>query len=892
LAAESGKRVLIEDTLEGSIADSSWVLARMSSAGGSSLNSMMEKGRIYYDAKEKVISVMRDSTGFNQFLKEFGSTEEVDRFMAWVAANRANKLMEEGRENLFTQEEIDAGMKLNTGSTKEGYQREVWYDTKLKQFEVYRDDILHIAEQAGLLRPAMTYKEALIHLGNQYNISIGIVLNAGMVHEASYVEVSENPFIRELREALDRTSSTIHAEITDLLTSQRQQWMDEFYVPFYRIMEDEIMSGAPIGKDGLTRQEAYKRLKGGKENLNDLLVNTILNFHHLLQASLKNIAADKAIDNAIELDIARPLPPRRKKDPKKHTWMMVKGRKVWFEIDDTLTFKAISALHDGGLDNTVMNIGRGFKRFFTKMVTITPQFAVANGLRDMLSAISTSPVSYNPLKNITHGMLTYNNDMDKADMMASGASFSFGHVYGQEADKMKADLKRSMRKGNVLNEPALVPDILIKGWRKYEDALDVAENINRAAIYKHNIEAGKGKLKAAFEARDLIDFSAKGDALIIRMLVDLVPFLNARIQGADKLYRSGVKPSAKALTFQADASDKKAAKRFSIVTGALSLASIALFLHNWDDEEYRKLEDWQRDTYWVFRWGDKMFFLPKPFEVGAIATMAERLAEQAIDPTVAGSKFGERLWHTLSETFAFDPTPHILNPMLEVAMDKNKFTRRPIEGPWMDRMSPSLRSRPETSVFAQNLSEGMEGMFGLFGHKSKNLALSPLQIDHLIRAYTGQVGASTVATADTIWRNAAGNPMPARRWHEYQPIRRFYRDLTGEENYNRYSTMFYDAQKRAMQAHSDLKVLDERGDTERYQDTRESEKVFLEERIRLNRVRKRLQKINIQMKEVKLDKSLSSEAKRLELEHLKSRRNLILEREGKRLEKIALKQAG
>src|SRR5690606_13075375 len=231
------------------------------------------------------------------------------------------------------------------------------------------------------------------------------------------------------------------------------------------------------------------------------------------------------------------------------------------------------------------------------------------------------------------------------------------------------------------------------------------------------------------------DFSAHGDALIVRLLIDLVPFLNARIQGLDKLYRSGFKTGGQVIAGTATAADRKSFARFAAVTGALSLLSMLLYLRNWDDEEYRKLEDWQRDTYWFLRFGDNAFFVPKPFEVGAIATLAERALEQFIDTTVAGRKFAERLWAMLTDTFALD-LPQMIKPPYELAVNRNTFTGRPIEDIGMQRLSPSLRVRPGTSRLAEVISRGMEAVVG-------DAALSPVQIDHLIAGYLGQVGAGT-----------------------------------------------------------------------------------------------------------------------------------------------------
>jgi len=796
-----------EDTLEGSIASSSWVLARMSHSAGGALTAMLNHGRIYLDPKEKVIDVREGTEGLRSVFQSLGTPQEIDRFMAWVAANRAKKLLGEGRENLFTPEEVDAGIKLSAGKLEDGRARPVVYQQAWEKFKQYRDDVLGIAEQAGIITP-----------------------------------------------------------------EQRQTWSEEFYVPFYRVLDDDTVGG-PSPSSGLSRQQAYKRLKGGKQNLNDLLENTLLNFHHLIQASLKNQAAQQAVENAMELGIAEPT-TESKRDKKLSTWVMVNGEKRWYNVHDPLTFKAISALAHPGYNHPLMKAGRAFKRLFTSLTTVTPQFVIANTLRDSLSAMATSPTSGVPFENALKGAAVYGNEYNRARMIASGGSFSFGHVYGQNPDDIKASLKGTLREGRLLSDPGLIPGALRNAWRKWQNVTDFAENVNRAGIWERNLE--QGKLKAAFEARDLMDFSAHGDALIVRLLIDLVPFLNARIQGLDKLYRSGFKPGAKVIAGTATAADRKSFARFAAVTGALSLLSMLLYLRNWDDEEYRKLEDWQRDTYWFIRFGDNAFFIPKPFEVGAIATLAERGLEQFMDPTVGGNKFGERLWHMLTDTFALD-MPQMVKPVYELAANRNTFTGRPIEDIGMQRLSPSQRFRPDTSRLAEAISRGMEAVVG-------DAALSPVQIDHLIAGYLGQVGAGTVATADVLWRRAMGEQLPARRWSEYQPIRRFYRDLGMPAPYTRYSTDFYNALKEADRAYANVQHLLKYQEYERAAALEEKESDKLAMRKQLNKVARDLSKINAQMRQIQIDKTMDSEQKRYELDRLRELRNMITESVGKALE--------
>lgn len=815
------KALLGEDTLEGSIADSAWVLARMSPSAGGAVSALLNNGRIYLDAKEKVIDIKDGTKGLADTLRKLGSPVEIDRFMGWIAANRSKRLLGEGRENLFTPEEIEAGIKLSGGKLENGKSRSILYAQAWKEFQQHRDDVLGIAQDTGIITP-----------------------------------------------------------------EQRDTWSEEFYVPFYRVMDEETVGG-PSSGSGISRQQAYKKLKGGKQNLNDLLDNTLLNFHHLLQASLKNQASAQAMVNAEKLGIAERT-TENKRDKKMSTFVMVDGEKQWFNVSDALTFKAVSSLADAGLNNPVMRVGRAFKRFFTNMTTITPQFVIANGIRDTLAAMATSPTSMIPLKTAFKGALTYGNDTNKARMMASGGAFSFGHVYGQNANEIKASLTSSMRTAQVLSDPKLIPGILLGAWRKYHAVTDFAENINRAGIWEHNKD--RGKLKAAFEARDLMDFSAHGDAAIVRIMTDLVPFLNARIQGLDKLYRAGGKPAIKTLFGKGSKSDKQSFARFVAVVGALTAVSALLYLRNKDDEEYRKLEDWQRDSYWVIRFGENMYFIPKPFEVGAIATMGERLLEQFVDPTVGGEKLASRMGHMLTDTFAFNPIPQVVKPLYELGANENTFTGRPIEDQSMQRLSPSLRSRPETSRLADAASRGIETSLDLVG--GKQLALSPVQIDHLIQGYAGAVGAGAVGLADTIWRRASGEELPARRWSEYQPIKRFYKDLTLEDNYTRYGTDFYNALKKADQAYADMQHLVKYGQEERAAAVEQKQGDELAMRGTLTKVNRTMSRINAEMKRIQMDKGMSSEAKRLELDRMRSMRNLITEEIGKDLEKEKVLKRG
>src|SRR6185369_8669041 len=76
---------------------------------------------------------------------------EHDRFMAWIAGNRAAQLKAEGRENLFTSEDISALRTLNAGTMSDGTARVALYGEVHKELNRYSKAVLDVAEKAGII---------------------------------------------------------------------------------------------------------------------------------------------------------------------------------------------------------------------------------------------------------------------------------------------------------------------------------------------------------------------------------------------------------------------------------------------------------------------------------------------------------------------------------------------------------------------------------------------------------------------------------------------------------------------------------------------------------------------------------------------------------------------
>lgn len=664
-----------------------YLLARLSKGTAGALDAFLHHGKL--SIKDGVYDA--DQTG--GFIERLGVPlrGELDDFLWFVAANRAEKLSQQDRENLFTPEYIAAGKSLADGQTNFDYtiqsgpskgkvtrnRAEVYADAH-RVFNEFQKNALDIAEQSGLIDP-----------------------------------------------------------------ESRKHWESEFYVPFYRVSEEDgEFIGAKMGK-ALVRQQAFKKLKGGTDKLNsDLLTNTLMNWSHLIEASAKNRAAKAALTAAEKTGAAHKAGPGEKKT----VWFMDGGQKVEYGVDDPFVMTAITSLEYAGMNNGIMGAMSKFKHMLTIGVTASPAFKVRNLIRDSIQAIGTSDLSYNPIKNIKEGYkLTDRNSQTYVSALASGGLIRFGTMLeGSESARVRQLIKSGVKDSNILDSEdkmrAFYDRYIEPGLTAYNELGNRSEEINRAALYDQLIKQGKSHAEAALQARDLMDFSMQGSFNTIRFLTQVTPFLNARLQGLYKLGRAAEKDPAKMAT----------------VIGACALASIALMMAYRDDDDWKRREDFDRDNFWWFKFSGEEFRVPKPFEVGAVASIAERGLEYMLDDEMTGERFGKVMSAMAMNNLSMNPVPQMIKPIVDLYANKDSFTGRPIETMGMQRLEKTERYNGNTSMVARGLSNATAG------------ALSPVEYDHLVRSYFGWLGSFVVGGADMVVR--AGSDEPAKPTADYFKI--------------------------------------------------------------------------------------------------------------------------
>jgi hypothetical protein len=655
------------------ISEKAYILARMSKGTDGAVEATLLYGKIYL--RDGVYDVDIKDGGFAKVLASLKG--EHDRFFQWVAAVRGERLKAEGKENLMSSEDISDLKTLNAGRMADGTARMPLYAAALRELNAYNEAALKVAQESGLIDPAAL----------------------------------------------------------EIMKGQP-------YVPFYRLMEDGDMKG-PRFSAGLTSQEFSKKLKGGTQQLNaDLLQNTLLNWSHLYAAAARNRAALETMAAADKMGVAH-LAVRADKDgnyllagqEKGMIKVMRDGVAEYWTVEDPYLLDAISAM--SYTPSGAAKAMAPFKRLLTFGVTVNPTFKIRNLIRDSLSAIAQSDLSYNPAENVAKGWkATHHSSQTYASMLASGGIIKFGTQ--ENTNQLRGQIERLG--GTMLDKQGFdkLKDQMRSLWETYETIGDRLENVNRTALYERLRAKGLSHAEASFQARDLMDFSMSGKWETVRVLAQTVPFLNARLQGLYKLGRAaGEDP-----------------RRFTAMAGAVSMASLGLLAAYADDDDWKKREDFDRDNFWWFKIGDKAFRIPKPFEVGAIGTVAERTAELMMSEEMTGKRFGQRISDMVFNTFAMDPTPQAIKPFLDVYANKDSFSGRAIEGMADERLRPQDRYNERTSEVARLLgSWGLPDPVRLA--KGEYSGLSPKQVDFLLRGYFGWLATVSTTATDTIARRCS-----------------------------------------------------------------------------------------------------------------------------------------
>ncbi|HHQ4611974.1 TPA: LPD38 domain-containing protein [Aeromonas veronii] len=768
-------------------ADSGYVAARMATGAASTMQATM-----LYGLPEWNDGVIQRKAGTGEkdallgIFSDLGA--DLHNWLGWMAGHRAELLMEQGRENLLSEQDIAALKGLGKG-------KEAKFKEAKARWNRLNAATLDLAQEAGLFT-----KEA------------------------------------------------------------RAEFESEWYIPFFRESDDGDVI-APFKPKGIANQNAgIKKLKGGEANTNDLLENIFTSTSKLIDASMKNMAAQKTVWNLADTGlievVAKPnmMDWRALKNGKDLITVKLEGEDYMIRVEDPDLYRAMT-FFDRQPFGTMINMASKAKRLLTAGVTASPEFMLRNFLRDSLSSWAISKDGFKPVIDSIKGVKkTLAMDGSTIDVMFSGASFLGGYVNGNDPTAMADTVRKSLRrKGmtpeqiaryekSIIRNAAQAKGVVANVWEKYNRYGEAFENANREAVYAAAIKAGKSHAQAAFESKDLMDFSMMGAARFIQGASLVLPFFNARLQGLGKLSR------------ELRDNPREIAKRAGMIT-AMSLGLLAA---NWDDERYEELPDWDKDANWHFFVGDQHFRIPKPFEIGVMfGTIPERMV-RAMGDKDTGAQFGKAVARAIGDTFALNPTPQIVKPLVEAAFNYDSFRGGPIDSPQDLAVKAEARYNEQTSLLMRELGE-------LSG-------LSPKQLEHLVIGYTGTMGSYVMATADSLIRASRPGESASWRADEIPLVKAVYRG-TGPAKSTQHMEEFYRMLNEVNQLKRTVDQYRSEGLDDKANELLEEQGGILKSRRSLSRTQQQVRVVRNKIELIQRDRTMNAEEKRKRIDELLARRN-------------------
>ena len=503
------------------------------------------------------------------------------------------------------------------------------------------------------------------------------------------------------------------------------------YVPFYRQTDDGNIvmfvgdSRRTIGN--VIQQPQLKDLVGGEKDFLGFTESVMQNAQLLTRMSMQNLQA-RDVGYMVESlglgTVVKGDGPANSIRFKRH------GEARWVKLETDLFPKDIPAeLLLQGLHGIKASVPTALKiagiptQILRTSIVRMPLYMIRQMIRDPLHAWMVTGLNFTPIVSSIKEMTKIRRGLSPTEMklMRSGAVSS---------NVMTGDFNDASR---------TLRDLANQGGMSWSSAMQSLDNFalqgdtaTRAVLYDKYREQGMSHFEAALGAAEVMNFSRRGTSTSLYMISTLIPFFNAQLQGLDSVWRTGVTGNT---VFQ----DKLQVRQKLYQRAALMMgATLAYAVAMQDDEAYKNATPEERAMNWFIPVPglEAAIRVPIPFEVGAVAKAIPELIFNAAFNDAESKDTLKGFRHVLGMSIPGD-IPTIAKPIIESMANYSFFTKAPIESQRELGTIPAERYRPNTTELAKLMGQ---------------VGVSPLQVEHLVRGYTGSLGVLAMSLANPVLR--------------------------------------------------------------------------------------------------------------------------------------------
>jgi hypothetical protein len=532
------------------------------------------------------------------------------------------------------------------------------------------------------------------------------------------------------------------------------------YIPFYRQLDGQDTIGPKIF-NSISGVKPPKKLKGSEAPLTDYLESIVQNTQAAINAGMKNMAAQRAINVAMQLGPVVGAQRLNAVSSSPDTVQVLEnGKQVSYRVADQLFINAVKNLNMAEIP--FMGIFSAPSNMLRNLVTKDPGFMLANLARDSLSAWVTSGSNMTPIAGTVSNFVKALSGKDKSLHALYNAGILGGYEFSSGVIKSGEVLEKDLSKRYGSKGVGSPLKVFSGVWDALEKGTEASDAATRMAVYERVLAETGNETEALYRALEVMNFNRKGSSPVVRILTAAIPFLNARIQGLDVFYRTAMGKNVLA--------NSEAMQKAFFVRGATLMAlSAAYFLAVSDDDEWKKQEQETKDNYWIAPGIGKF---PTPFEVGFLfKTVPERIMAYTLKDDT-GQDLMDSMRRGLLNTFAFNPIPQIAKPLVEYSANYNFFTGRPIVGQGMEGLEPQYQVGPNTT-------QSMEWL-------GKQLGMSPIKLEQVYGGYTGTMGMYALSLFDSVLQTQSNSPHASKRFEQLPIIKRFAADPEARGNITQY----------------------------------------------------------------------------------------------------------
>ena len=653
------------------------------------------------------------------------------------------------------------------------------------------------------------------------------------------------------------------------------------YYPFYRKMTDDTIAGPNIANGSLPNNPLNIKIEGSAKQIDvDVIEAISRNSLAILTAALKNDGSAKLIRDMEIYGSAKEITPIEiSKNPKLKNNLDVvtvfeNGLKKYYQVKNVEAFNVFKEV--GGTPSGLMTtVFGGFASTLRDTVTRDPGFVMVNLLRDSLSTMVTSGANYTPVLDTLKNMIADMSELERFGVIG-------GYDFQNDEGSIKRYIKRNMRLSGLTEENGMsAKKAFFMVWDGLGDLTTKSDGATRLAVYnaiydklkKEGYNEAQAQSEAAFQALEIINFGRRGANPGFRFITAAIPFLNARVQGLDVLWRSSTGQYSAAEKLGKNETIKEVQKRIQLDmaqnAGALIALTLAYYLMYHDDEEYKNLKREVRDDNWVFPIAkDFSIKIPIPFEVGLLFKV---IPERVFDMTMGDDAFTRKSVDEAMKTIGrgtqtslnipfFQPGGgfQLLKPISEVLNNRNTFTGQEIVPYYQQKKAPGLQARPTTNFLVKEIAEYFN--------------ISPAKVEHVIRGYTGTLGGHVLNLIDVTARGVTGeNILPSNVSLNRIPL--FNRVLMNTDQAGGLQQQFYELRTEVDGAVQTINDLKNKGRMDEYNAYRNSMQGVLNVKGQVRKMERYLTKWRKRRDAILRNKNISLTAKQDALERLELERD-------------------